>query len=122
MVNKSFVLKENFYSRQVLTISSIPWKLPLKGHSIVVMISCFFLLFKVESLQKSNRTWFLDISVSQLLCHTRNNTREYSFTKSYKIKGDCQVFSIFKKLFNRLWDGEVFQKPWKQQKHVVLLF
>ena len=76
MVNKSFVLKENFYSRQVLTILSIPWKLPLKGYSIVVIISCFFLLFEVESLQKSNRTWFLDISVSQLLCHTRNNTRD----------------------------------------------
>ena len=76
MVNKSFVLKENFYSRQVLTILLIPWKLPLKGYSIVVMISCFFLLFEVESLQKSNRTWFLDISVSQLLCHTRNYTRD----------------------------------------------
>ena len=76
MVNKSFVLKENFYSRQVLTILSIPWKLPLKGYSIVVIISCFFLLFEVESLQKSNRTWFLDISVSQFLCHTRNNTRD----------------------------------------------
>ena len=76
MVNKSFVLKDNFYSRQVLTILSIPWKLLLKGYSIVVIISCFFLLFEVESLQKSNRTWFLDISVSQLLCHTRNNTRD----------------------------------------------
>ena len=64
MVNKSFVLKENFYSRQELTILSIPWKLPLKGYSIVVIISCFFLLFEVESLQKSNRTWFLDS-----LCH-----------------------------------------------------
>ena len=72
MVNKSSVLKENFYLRQVLTILSIP----LKGYSIVVIISFFFLLFKVESLQKSNRTWFLDISVSQLLCHTRNNTRD----------------------------------------------
>ena len=48
MVNKSFVLKENFYSRQVLTILSIPWKLPLKGYSIVVIISYFFLLFEVE--------------------------------------------------------------------------
>ena len=80
MVNKSFVLKKNFYSRQVFTILSIPWKLPLKGYSIVVIISCFFLLFEVESLQKSNRTWFLDISVSQLLCHTRNNTRDYLST------------------------------------------
>ena len=56
MVNKSFVLKENFYLRQVLTILSIPWKLPLKGYFIVVIISCLFLLFEVESLQKSNKT------------------------------------------------------------------
>ena len=44
MIDESFGLKENFYSRQVLTVLSIPWKLPLKGYSIVVIISCFFFI------------------------------------------------------------------------------
>ena len=100
MVNKSFVLKENFYSRQVLTILSIPWKLPLKGYSIVVIISCLFLLFEVESLQKSNRTWFSDISVSQLLCHTRNSTRDkpstaYGMVKCSKNHGNHKSMWCF---------------------------
>ena len=46
MINKSFGLKENLYSRQVLTILSIPWKLPLKGYSIVVIISYFFFIVR----------------------------------------------------------------------------
>ena len=46
MINKSLSLKDNFYLRQVLTILSIPSKLPLKGYSIVVIISCFFLIVR----------------------------------------------------------------------------
>ena len=44
MINKSFGQTENFYLREVLTILLIPFKLPLKGHSIVVIISCFLFI------------------------------------------------------------------------------